>query len=238
MKISISAFKVLDHPSICEEFMEGHTNVLRDIGISVNKLTSANISWSKSPESNIIVARNLGDGQLIGGARVDIGGNSLVLPIEQAVGDLDEKIYNIVKHEAILGTAEICGVWTSSKVAGRGVAVLLLRSAIALASQLNLNSLLVLCSEATLSMFLKMGCIVNKSLGYQGTFYYPKENLIATALILPDVKTLLMADEMSKENIFSLRQNPQTTRIEKGPKGNMEVQYNLQIFRKIEFDEK
>jgi hypothetical protein len=235
MKISISAFKALDYPSLCEEFMEGHTNVLRDIGISVNKLTSANISWSNSPESNVIIARNLEDGQLIGGARVDIGGRSLVLPIEQAVGMLDEQIYDLVKREAIMGTAEICGVWTSNRIAGRGVAVLLLRSAISLATQLKLNSLLVLCSEATLSMFLKMGCIVNKSLGHQGTFYYPKENLIATALILPDIKTLDMADEVSKENIFNLRQNPQITRVENGPKGNIEVQYNLLISDKIKY---
>src|SRR5438105_3599963 len=134
MKISISAFKALDHPSQCQEFMEGHSNVLRDIGISVNKLTSANISWSNSPESNIIIARNLEDGKLIGGARVDIGGHSLILPIEQAVGPFDEQIYDLVKREAIMGTAEICGVWTSSRIAGRGVAVLLLRSAISLAT--------------------------------------------------------------------------------------------------------
>jgi hypothetical protein len=229
MKISISAYKAIDNPSISSEFMEGHANVLRDFGISVNKLTSANIAWSKSPESNIIIVRSLETGQLVGGARIDIGGFSLALPIEQAVGQIDSKIYELVKKDAINGTGEVCGVWTSNKVAGRGVAVLLLRAAISLATQLELSSLFVLCSEATLSMFTKMGCIVNKSLGEKGKFYYPKEDLVATALILPDVNTLENADEVNKKSIFDLRLNPQQKKTEVGLKGNLEVEYDLII---------
>lgn len=231
MKISISAFRAIDNPSCCEEFMEGHANVLRDIGISVNKLTSANAAWTRSPESNVIVARSLEDGKLVGGVRVDLGGGSLTLPIEEAVGELDKRIFDVIKKESAQGTGELCGLWTARRVAGMGIAVLLLRSGIAISSQLKIKSMLVLCSEATLSMLQKMGCRINTSLGNNGTFYYPKEDLLATALIIPDIMTLDSAEEFDREFIFDLRKNLQLHKTVKGPKGDIETDFNLALFQ-------
>lgn len=230
IRISIDAFGALENPSYCEDFIEGHTNVLRDIGISVNKLTSANIAWSKSPYSFVITARLLLDNQVVGGARVDIGGKGYVLPIEHAIGYLDGNIYSIIKEKATIGgIGEICGVWTSRKMSGTGIALLLIRTAVSIATQLGLSSLFVLCSEATFSMFTKMGCTVCTSLGKNGTFYYPKEDLIATALILQDTKALDGATELNREKIFNLRDFPLQTIIEPGPKGELEVNYDLVI---------
>jgi ribosomal protein S18 acetylase RimI-like enzyme len=229
MKLSITAFRACDYPSLCEEFMEGHANVLRDIGISVNKLTSANISWSKSKDSYVITARSLEDFKVVGGARIDIAGGSLSLPIEAAVGMLDTRIYDLVKEKAVKGTGEVCGVWTSQAVAGRGIALLLLRAAISLSTQLRLSSLFVFCSEATFSMFTKLGCTVYKSLGNDGTFYYPKENLLATVLILHDPDTLCSADEINRNSVFLLRSDPKQEKVENAPKGDLYVKYDLLI---------
>lgn len=230
IKIKISAFKALDNLSLCEEFMEGHANVLRDIGINVSKLTSANSVWSTSPESTIILARSLENGQLLGGVRVDIGGRSLSLPIEEAIGNLDNRIYEIVKlHASNGGTCELCGLWISSKAGGMGVAALLLKAGISITNCLEINSMQGLCSEATLSMLLKMGYIINTSIGNNGTFYYPKEDLLATALIIPNLVTLEKADKINRDHILNLRLNPKQKCIIIGPKGEMEIDYDLEI---------
>ncbi|MNL75721.1 hypothetical protein D3C87_2015800 [compost metagenome] len=64
-------------------------------------------------------------------------------------------------------------------------------------------------------------------LGNNGTFYYPKEGLIATSLIARDLINLPFATDEEREKIFSLRTNPTQTVVETGRRGDLTIIYDI-----------
>lgn len=174
------------------------------------------------------MAKSIQTNKIIGGARIDIKGDDQDLPIEEAVGYIDEKIYSRVKEVKLMEAAELCGLWTSLAVSGRGTAVLLIRSAISILIQLKVSRLFVLCAESTFQMFGNIGCSIMTDLGDNGKFYYPKLDLIATALQVTDCKGIPYATKIDQCKIFDLRNSPNQMKvIEQGPKGPIMVDYFL-----------
>lgn len=227
LAIRIRAFRAVDEQHTCEKYMAGHSEVLTKYGVT--QVTTANTDWFHNPQVYGIIVEALDDNRALGGARVHVVGNVQSLPIEEAIGDLDTSIYQLVQHQVKFGTGELCGLWNSHEIAGRGVSVLLTKVGVALASQLALTSLFVFCAPYTVKMTQDAGFIIETSLGKNGTFYYPKEDLLATALILPDITELKHANALNKEHIFNLRIHPQQIKLETGTKGEIEVHYDLVI---------
>jgi len=81
----------------------------------------------------------------------------------------------------------------------------------------------------TLSISKSVGYEVISILGDNGSFYYPKEGLIATALEINDIDELSKAQDTERSYIFDLRSKINFNTIESGPKGEMELQFELQI---------
>jgi hypothetical protein len=69
------------------------------------------------------------------------------------------------------------------------------------------------------------------SVGNNGTFYYPKIDLLATAVFLDDVTTLRDAHPREREKMLFLRRNMNQVMQEKSPFKNVyvNVHYDLQI---------
>lgn len=223
--LNINSFKAIDHPDLCENFSLGHGNVLKDFG--VKKVTSANKVWHKNPDSYVISVQMNGSTDFVAGARIDISTGKFPLPIEDAIGIIDKAIHPLVASYSKEKTGEVCGLWTSKQCAGNGIAFLMIKSSIALAKLLDLGSLFALCSPFTVSMFSKLGFVVEKSIGNEGTFYYPKLDLIATAMILKDLKMLNDVSIDYKDLIHDLAATPNQLTTEMGTKGLIEIAYNL-----------
>jgi hypothetical protein len=102
-----------------------------------------------------------------------------------------------------------------------------MRAGISLIPQLKLSSLFALCAPHTLKISIEKGFEVETSIGNQGTFIYPKLDLVATSIIIKDPFTLPLALPDEKKIIFELRDNPEMTGIV--PKNNTEISYNLTI---------
>jgi hypothetical protein len=62
-----------------------------------------------------------------------------------------------------------------------------------------------------------------------GTFYYPKEDLTATGLIIKDLHELSHANPLEKIEIQKIRDNLSGISLEHGPKGEMEFCYELNL---------
>ena len=103
------------------------------------------------------------------------------------------------------------------------------RVAIAITAQLNITYLLGLCSPATLRNSLKVGFEVLTDLGNKGTFYYPKQDLTATGLIIKDIVNLPRAEKLELDWINKLRNNFIGNIVEKGPKGELEIFYETRL---------
>ena len=226
--VRLRAFRAIDDHKSCELFIEGHTHVLKSIGVT--KVTSSKYEWMHNPASFVLIVESINGQFVYGGARVNVAGGTQPLPIEEATGLLDPKIFKIIKDYANLGTGEICGLWNSREIAGYGIgSIFLTRAAVAISSQIGLQSLFALCAPYTVSMAELVGYEHEKSVGNKGTFYYPKLDLVATAMVLKDVNQLSKATEEDRNAIFTLRKKPNTIRKETLRKKEIEIHYSTMI---------
>lgn len=228
--IRIRAFRATDDPVSCDRFIDGHAHVLEVAG--VKKVTSANYDWKYNPASFVIIVENEEGNRVLGGARLQCSGGNQPLPIEEATGDFDKRIYDVVAQYAQNGTAELCGLWNSREVAGLGIgAFFATRVGVVIAEQIGVESIFALCAPYTVKFAEKVGCRVLKSIGNNGTFYYPKIDLLATIVLLDDALTIQHADPIEQQRIFDIRKNLKQVYTEMSPIRNQEVNihYDLEI---------
>jgi len=168
------------------------------------------------------------DLRVLGGGRIQLRSKGFPLPLEEAIAEIDPSIIKYMDQFEDLEVAEYCGLWNSKEVAGYGIgSIYLVKVGVAIASQFNLKKMLALCSPATVRISKKVGYEVIETLGDNGTFYYPKEGLIATLLAIDNINELPTADSIERDFIFRLRNNKVHQTLETGPKGDMMVKFNL-----------
>ncbi|MCC8426835.1 hypothetical protein [Mucilaginibacter sp. UR6-11] len=212
-EVRLRAFRAIDEPQTCALFIEGHTHVLTNIGVT--KVSYSKNEWVNNPAAFVIVVESLDGQRIFGGARVHVSGGTEPLPIEQATCAMDKNIYNLVWKYAQYGTGELCGLWNSREIAGYGVgSIFLIRAAVAIAHQIGLQSLFALCAPYTVKPVAAVGMELEASIGNGGTFYYPKLDLIATTMLLKDVPVLSKAQQEDRDAIIRVRENLNTVRIE------------------------
>lgn len=229
--IRIRAFRATDDFETCKKFIEGHRKVLENHGIG--EVTSSNDNWAYSPSVFVVVVETLDKEKLYGGARIHAADGVNLLPIEQATGEMDSKVYDYIRFYAENGTGELCGLWNSKEVAGLGVGSLFpSRCSVVIAEQIGLSTMFSLCSPPTLRFNQWIGSKVFTKVGNNGTFYYPKLDLLATAVFLEDVSTLKDAHPRERDKMLFLRNNLNCTIMEKSPFKNIEVEvhYDLLLY--------
>lgn len=224
--IHAKSFKAKLHPRECKSFIVEHTKVLEAFDIA--NITSAKTDWAFVNGSVIVTFRNE-DKEMLAGSRIQVANGEIPLPIEDAVGDMDENIYSVIKkHSEEGGTAEFCGLWNTRKAAKMGLGSLfLVKTLMAVVGQMGFKSMFALCAPGTIKTAKRVGFLVEENLGENGTFYYPKLDLLATAMKLSDVNTLEHAGEEEKRDIFELRTNPNQQRMELLRGVEIDVQYDL-----------
>lgn len=227
--VKISIIRSDSDSEYIEKYIEGHAEVLRVVGIT--KVTSSRHEWRYNPDNYVLYVESE-DGRALGGGRIQLLTPEQNLPMEGAIIEKDSKVTEVIHRHPHFETAEFCGLWNSKEIAGYGIgSIVLTRIGVSITNQLHINRLFALCSPATLNNSKRVGFQVITALGNNGTFYYPKENLIATAIWLPDPQILSTADESDRKKIFSLREDPFQIGIESGPKGEIQIEYNLKCSR-------
>jgi hypothetical protein len=227
-EIRLRAFRAIDEPKTCALFIQGHTQVLVSIGVT--KVTSSKNEWANNPAAFVIIVESLDGKEVYGGARVHVSGGTEDLPIEQATSRLDSSVFELIWKYAQHGTGEICGLWNSHELSGFGIGTpLLIRTGIAICSQIGIRSLFALCAPYTVKPVVNCGMILEDSIGNKGTFYYPKQDLIATAMILKDTSALSKAHEEDKLMIFQMRDSPDSLKILELKDKEIIIDFELQI---------
>ena len=227
--VRIRAFRAVDDPKSSEQFIDGHRRVLEIHG--VKKVTSANHDWMYNPAVFVIIVENQDGTKVYGGSRVHAAGGTQQLPIEEATGYMDPKIHTMVHDLMPKGTGELCGLWNSIEVAGLGIgSFFATRAGVTISHMIGLDSLWALCAPYTVKWAERVGCRVVKELGNNGTFYYPKLDLVATAVLLEDTDTLTHARPSEQKRMWDLRENPIQVAMEVSPGKRMEVEVQYDLF--------
>lgn len=228
--VKIRAFRATDDFEACQKFIDGHRKVLDNHGIE--KVTSSNNEWANNPSVFVILIESLDGTKTYGGARIHAVDGKYLLPIEAAIHEFDTKIFDIVKEQSVKGTGELCGLWNSKEVAGLGIGSFFSTIAgVVITPQIGVNSLFAFCAPPTVRFSQWVGCRVITSIGNNGTFYYPKIDLLATAVLLDDSINLPHADAAAREKMWALRS--QLTQIvkDKAPikRIEIEIHYHLTV---------
>lgn len=229
-KVKIKAFRASSDVEASLKFADGHKRVLEAHG--VKKVTSSNLEWTEDPSVFVLLVESLETGRALGGARVHASTATNLLPIESATVEMDPRIKEVVEREARNGTGELCGLWNSMEVAGLGIgSFFATRAGVVICEQIGLSSLFALCAPYTVRWAQRVGCQILTDLGKEGTFYYPKEDLLATAVLLPDTKVLETAKPGEYDKILYLRDNLNTTMSENPPgkRFDVDIDYELEI---------
>ncbi|MHA7128025.1 hypothetical protein [Algoriphagus namhaensis] len=222
------AFKAINDHARCRKFIEGHRQVLESIG--VKKVTSDNEEWINNPDVIVVIVESVEDGNVYGGARIHKANDQFPLPMVEAIAELDVSIKEVIKEDLDAGTGEICGLWNSRKISGLGIgAIFMSKACLALTPKLGLKSLYALFAPMTVKLGLEMGYEILTEVGNNGTFYYPKLDLIATAMKLYDAEGIPKTSEKHREAIFKIREASQLT-IEEEYRGRyVTLQYTSYI---------
>lgn len=227
-EVRLRAFRAIDDHEACTLFLQGHERVLTNIG--VKKVTSSNNAWMFNPSAFVLIVESLDRSKVFGGARVHVADGYVPLPVEEATGSFDTKIFEYVYDHALQGTGEVCGLWNSREIAGYGIgSIFLFRAAVAISTQIGLSSLFGLCAPYTLKMAQNVGFGVLNAVGNNGTFYYPKLDLLATAVHMTDIDNLKDTEEEDKHAILKLRQNLQIVVTEELRNKQMTIHYDIVI---------
>lgn len=206
------AFRAVDDRAACMRFIEGHTHVLEIFGIT--QITSAKIDWVLNPDVFVILVTAEEGGRALAGGRIHQANRKNALPIEDAVGYMDERIYTMVEERTDAGTGELCGLWNSWDIAGLGIGSMHLSTAcVAYADLIKLSTLFGLCAPATYRNSIRGGFRVINEIGINGKFYYPKEDLTATSILIDDVKNLPLTHEPERSIAMNMRANPITQQV-------------------------
>ncbi|MBL4656793.1 MAG: hypothetical protein JKX73_02250 [Flavobacteriales bacterium] len=231
-KIKIRLYHAPDELHTCLVYMEEHKAVLVDFGIEM--VTSNNNKWVHNPNMLVIVAESLENGDMLAGIRIQLQGGTQPLPIEIATGEKDPKIYDLIEKKAKEGiTGEVCGLWNSRKYKGNGISRILITASTAVLNQFGVTSFFGLCDSSNVAvMQLYGGYDVETSIGNKGTFYYPKLDLLAYAIILKDPDTVKLARQDIKDTIFALRAKPEQRKVVQMNKRLLDLNYYLKLERK------
>lgn len=226
LELNIKAFRAIENQPMRDNYHIGLEQVLLHYGVT--KVTSQSRDWFESENVWLVIIESKLDGQILGGARMQMAEKNLSLPMEKAIGFKDPRIYDVVDQYRENGVGEFCGLWNSRKVAGMGLGSMYLgKACMAIAPKIGMNTVLGLCAPSTKQNSFKLGFHIDTRLGLTGEFNYPKENLVATALVIEDPVNLPGAEEHFKKQIYELRENPNLISEETTPRGELRLFYQL-----------
>lgn len=226
--LRIRAFRAPEDQEAGKKFAYGHRQVLQDLGV---KVTTDNTHWINDPNVFVLVVEDTDkNNEVVGGVRLHVANKESELPMVQAIGKVDSRVYGEIDKLMIDGTAEIAGIWNGRAIMGMGLgAVFLMRSVVAIASQIGLKTILSFASKATRQRGYDKGFEPMTTIGNNGEFNYPKMNLIATAVICKDHINLPLATDVERREILKLRSKLNFTTNEVWPRGEFELEYKLSL---------
>ncbi|HRO98816.1 MAG TPA: hypothetical protein PLN54_05225 [Flavobacteriales bacterium] len=228
--ITLKAFRAVDEPGLCAEFLRQHRKVLEDFGIT--NVTTNNEAWTQDPETYVIVAISDIEG-MVGGIRIEVDHVGRELPIKSALFSLDHRIDRELSQLRTGGNAEICGLWNANSYSSKGLPTLLAFAAVSLANQIGIRTLVCLVAHYTLRHALKAGFTIMEGVGDGGTFTYPIPSIKAIAMVIPDAITLSSAPLAHRQQLLSLRLRPSQERVDILNGKPVKLKYELWLAGKV-----
>jgi hypothetical protein len=198
------------------------------VDVGINSLTSSEPSWIKDPDIYVLNVYDEDD-EIVAGLRVHRYTGRIRVPMIEALEDQCPEIEEIFNSTLPKGTAEICGLWGSRKVFGKGLSPYLCICSVVMVEKMGLDNFYCFAAPYTEKMIKSMGCVLVSHIGVEGRFPYPTEKFMSAVLHNPNVHKLEYAEEFNKQRMRDLMSLPKQIIEESAPKGQVLVEYDLDI---------
>ncbi len=200
----------------CKRSAAAHAQVLQMYGIE--NITSAKSGWWHNDNTFVLLLEDAATRQPLGGVRLQRWGNGAPLPFERAIGSLDARVHTWVASFAGAGVGELCGLWCSPDIKGFGMGRVLTMMGLSLTSQVETDTLFALCDSKKVPDNTAFGFAPDPTLGFEGTFEYPRPGLLAQVLRTTHARQLFGATPENRGTIHAYRDHPVGTEIlSRGP---------------------
>ncbi|MBK8338508.1 MAG: hypothetical protein IPK99_00110 [Flavobacteriales bacterium] len=225
--LHLIAFKAPERPDLCAEFLHQHELVLAELGIPL--VVKADESWIHDPSCYVIVANHPSEG-MVGGIRLQLDHDpTRPLPLAVSLSELAPDIHSLLDQLRPFGNGEVCGLWSASRYAKRGVTVLLSLAVTAIAPMVGADRLVCFVGHHTKRHPEKNGFVAMTGIGNSGVFDYPTSEFQSIVMVNPDTILLPHADPEHRKAIYSLRLRPVQGRMEQPARMPIEVNYGLMV---------
>lgn len=221
----VTGFWANDNLKLCEEFSVGHENVLKEYGYE--HLKSNNRQWHGDTNTYVIVAK-IGD-KAVGGLRFQTKTSDILLPLEEAILPMDERVIDYMDSIADLKPYEICGLWNSKLVGGKKLSYFLSRLGVVLAPFFDWKISLCFMATYTFRIPRRLGYNLVTEVGEDGYFNYPTKEFQAGVWAHSSIVDLGTCVDSEKERILSLREDRFQTFNEINTGEGMIIKYNLHV---------
>lgn len=226
-KLELIAYSAPDRPDLNDEFIRQHELVLTELGIPL--VVKSDTRWALDPQCHVIVAVHplLG---MVGGIRLQMDhGEKGCLPMMAAISEREPRIVPVLERLRRDGNGEVCGLWSASRYASKGVTVLLSKAVTAIAPQVGARTMVCFVGSHTRRHPERNGFIALTEVGNNGEFDYPTPEFRSIAMFNPDTLLLPCTTVEQRQSIFSLRLRPDQSRIESPGRTTIEAHYKLII---------
>lgn len=225
-RASLRLYRAVEDPGRCERFFGLHLEILRQFGML--SLTSLGRDWFTNPNVYVAEVEGLDDGELLAGARLHVADGRHELPTERAF-TLGPGVRDFVKGRLADGIAESCGGWVSRKLAKLGVFHVLACTTFAIAAPLGVRLVMGSCGDYSLDTLLKLGCVVERSLGDAGTFTYPTPDRLSYFWVVRDPLTMADGTPEYRDLTLDLRRRPRQHRRLEGRHAVLDLEIDLTL---------
>jgi hypothetical protein len=169
--LELKAFRAVDEPALSQEYAAEHRRTMRRY--LDDELDTIQLDWVFDPNVYVVTARWRPSGHLAGGGRLHLARRDQ-LPMTRAL--TQEQVQSWVRGKLESGLmAEVGGVFIAPGAKQLGLATLMVRGPVALAGQLGITHVCGIANQYSLGAAQGGGLIVQRELGDQGCFIYPRE---------------------------------------------------------------
>ncbi|MFN8863827.1 MAG: hypothetical protein ACK5W1_05895 [Flavobacteriales bacterium] len=223
----IRSFKAPEDPISSKAFKEGHAAVIESFGFV---LSSVSQPWETHQNTYVIIVESEDGSKVYGGARIQIYDKQLDLPVIGAIDEEAPEIVPYVEAQTPYKFAELCGLWNSISAAGLGIgSVFAVRAAVALAGMVGVEKMIALCSVHTFRIAHRYGFGLVSSVGNNGAINYAGAKQIAKLTEQSDIWNLPNSNEIEKEIILSMRNNPSQVIIDRTRGEQVSIRIDLKV---------
>lgn len=223
----LSLHRASDDYSLCENFVKGHRQLLAVNDVDLGPIDT---SWFNSSDVYLLVVRRAGESEILGGAKLVVFDKEENLPLLQLLKEDYPELTNYLKDYSENGLIEISGLWNSRSVAGLGLgSEQLIRTSIAICGLLNVATVITFCSPFVTRFAELYGFMPLSKFGQNGSIPFPDNRWMSTINILLDPHVMSKADDIEKEIIFELREQPNQTRNFNSRGKELTIKFELEL---------